>query len=144
MTALDLRPAGDRLDAVERLLASENLPTDDVREKPDCFHLARRDGRPVGVGGLEVLGTDALLRSVVVSEHARGEGVGTAVCDALATRAADRGVERLYLLTTSAEGFFTDRGYEQVDRTAVPERVRETTQFASLCPATATAMCRTL
>ncbi len=91
-----------------------------------------------------MLGSDALLRSVVVEPGSRGEGVGTAVCDALAERAASEGVERLYLLTTSAEGFFGDRGYEAVERDAVPRRVRETTQFDSLCPASATAMCRVL
>ena len=134
-----LRPVeGDDLDRVEALLVAGGLPTDDVRTKPECFFLARDGEAVVGAGGLEVYGSDGLLRSVVVAEPYRGRGYGGALCDALEARAREHGVGTLYLLTTTAAGFFRGRGYEATDREAVPPAVRRTTEFADLCPDSAT------
>jgi amino-acid N-acetyltransferase len=140
-----LRPAdADSLDYVERLLARNDLPTADVREKSDRFFVAFADGAAVGVGGVEPFPPDGLLRSVVVESSRRGEGVGAALCDRLEERAAAGGIDTLYLLTTTAREFFAARGYETVDRAAVPASIRETGQFESLCPSTAVCMRRRL
>ncbi|MGM0604277.1 MAG: GNAT family N-acetyltransferase [Halobacteriota archaeon] len=82
----------------------------------------------------------ALLRSVVVAPDHRGRGYGRAIVDATETLAARAGVDRLYLLTTDAAGFFQSCGYEVVDREAVPATIRRTEQFSSLCPRSATAL----
>lgn len=130
--------------AVEGRLADAGLPTDDVRDPAPSFFLAVADGEVVGVGGLETHGTVGLLRSVAVDPAHRGRGYGTAICDRLEARAAGAGVETLYLLTTDATGFFADRGYEPVDRDAVPPAIAETRQFASLCPDSAVCLCARL
>lgn len=128
------RVDGRRLPYVADLLARNDLPSRDLPAKPECFHVARVDGERVGAGGVEVYGPDGLLRSVVVEASERGTGVGSAICDALEGRAAGRGVERLYLLTTTAADFFEARGYDPVDRETVPEAIGRTTEFADLCP----------
>lgn len=130
------------LDRVEALLAANGLPTSDVRSGSGRFYLARDgDGDAVvGAGGVERNGSDALLRSVVVEGSSRGEGYGTALCTALEERARTEGVETLYLLTTTAAGFFERLGYEAVDRESVPSAVRSTTEFADLCPSSATCL----
>lgn len=128
------RVDGPTLSYLERLLDRNDLPARDVRAKPECFHVAVVDGDRVGGGGVEVYGREGLLRSIVVEPSVRGEGVGTAICDALERRAAEKGVERLYLLTTTAADFFEDRGYDPVERSAVPRVIGETTEFAELCP----------
>lgn len=151
--SVSLRRAGpDDIERVERLLRANDLPHRDVREKAGRFFLgvdedvARgpdgSDGEAelVGVGGVETFGTDGLLRSVVVPEAKRGRGYGTALCDALETRARREGIRTLYLLTTTAAPFFRDRGYAETEREAVPERVRASEEFADLCPATATCL----
>jgi amino-acid N-acetyltransferase len=130
----------DDLDAVEGLLEANDLPARDVRTSPATFYLARADARLVGVGGVEPYGSAGLLRSVVVEESHRGRGYGAALCDALEARAAERGVETLYLLTTTAAGFFRRNGYGAVPREEAPPSVRGTTQFADLCPTSATCM----
>lgn len=136
-----LRPADDAtLAYVESLLAENGLPSRDVRDRPDCFHVAYHDDERVGVGGLEVHGRAGLLRSVAVEESARGRGFGAAICERLETRARDRGVDRLYLLTTTAADFFARRGYETVERSDAPAAIRETTEFDDLCPASATCL----
>lgn len=134
----------DALGYVERVLDRNDLPSGDVRAKPDCFYVATSGGDPVGVGGIEVYGTDGLLRSVVVEESVRGTGYGSTLVDALETTAHDDGVSALYLLTTTAAGFFAARGYDEVDRVEAPDAIRQTTEFADLCPDTATCMLKSL
>ncbi|WP_440988344.1 arsenic resistance N-acetyltransferase ArsN2 [Haloarchaeobius baliensis] len=145
------RAAASEYSRVESLLAANDLPHEDVRDGPAEFFLASPaaaedtdDVTPVGIGGVERHGTDGLLRSLVVAEEYRGAGYGTALCDALETYARDNGVETLYLLTTTAAPFFRGRGYETVERDAVPDRIRDTTEFAELCPSSATCMTRAL
>lgn len=139
--SLTLREAdADDLDRVETLLEANDLPSRDVRTSPGRFFVARSDAERVGVGGLEVRGSDGLLRSVVIAEPSRGRGHGTALCEALENEARENGVATLYLLTTTAAGFFRGCGYEPVDRETVPAGVRRTTEFSDLCPASATCM----
>lgn len=130
------------LDRVEALLAANGLPTSDLRSGSGRFYLARDGDAVVGAGGVERDGSDALLRSVVIEESSRGEGYGTALCTALEERARREGVETLYLLTTTAAGFFERLGYEAVDRESVPSAIRSTTEFADLCPSSATCLCK--
>lgn len=139
-----VEPADGALSYVETLLEENDLPTADVRSESARFLVATVDDARVGVGGLEQYGSDALLRSVVVERSARGEGIGTALCDALESTATDRGVDALYLLTTTAADFFAVRGYDEIDRADAPEAIRNTTEFADLCPSSATCMRRSL
>lgn len=129
--------AGSDLEDVIALLRANDLPTADVRANAGSIYRASADGELVGVGGVERYGSNGLLRSVVVTEPHRGEGYGTAICDALEAQAQSNGIETLFLLTTTATAFFEDRGYEPTNRAAVPGSVRETSEFTDLCPETA-------
>lgn len=135
---------GDALADVEALLAANDLPADDVRDDTGAFYVAYDDADAVGIGGLEVYGSTALLRSVVVREDARGDGYGAAVCDALEREAREDGVDETYLLTTTASGFFAAHGYDEVQRADAPDAIRSTEQFADLCPDSATCMRKSL
>jgi amino-acid N-acetyltransferase len=142
---IELRPAeGEELAYAETLLSANDLPTADLRDGSGRFYVARTPEGRVGVGGIEVYGPAALLRSVAVEDAARGEGHGTAICDGLASLARAEGVETLYLLTTTAAEFFAARGYREIDRADAPARIRETTEFAELCPSSAVCMEREL
>ncbi|MEY7849233.1 arsenic resistance N-acetyltransferase ArsN2 [Natrarchaeobius sp. A-rgal3] len=144
-SSLTLHSVDDRtLPSVEALLEANDLPSADVREKPDSFYVARREGDRVGIGGIETRGADGLLRSVVVERPARGNGLGAALCTALEAQARADGVETLYLLTTTASEFFAARGYGVVDRNDAPATIRDTAEFTELCPATATCMRKSL
>lgn len=134
MEGFRLETADDNLGYVRELLTANDLPAEDVRSGPGDFYVATVDGTRVGCGGLEVYGTDGLLRSVVVAEPHRGSGYGGAITDALESRARASGVETLYLLTTTAADFFAARGYEPMDRSAVPDAIGDTSEFAEYCP----------
>lgn len=142
-SSVSLHPVSEP-EEVRALLARNDLPTADLAASPVELFEARAEGQRVGVGGLELYGTDALLRSVVVSPSMRGDGYGTATCDALESRASESGVETLYLLTTTASEFFERRGFEAVARNDVPVTVRDSAEFTDLCPDGATCMRRSL
>lgn len=128
------------LDRVEALLAANDLPYGDVRTKPGRFFVATSETEFVGAGGLEIYGSNGLLRSIVIKESRRGCGYGTVLCDALEGYARTNEVEALYLLTTTATEFFRRYGYEETVRENVPVTVRQTAEFAYLCPSSATCM----
>lgn len=138
--SLSLRRADSRdLDRVEALLEEQGLPSEDVRTAPGSFFVAS-DGSSteiVGIGGVEIHGSNGLLRSVVVTEPNRGKGYGRALCDALEKCAESEGVTTLYLLTTTATEFFEERGYREIPREDAPPSIRGTTEFADLCPSSA-------
>lgn len=132
------------MDWLEGLLQENDLPHQDIRTGAGQFFIAHDGPERVGAAGLEIDGENGLLRSVVVVDAKRGQGYGTALCDALEARARTNGVETLYLLTTTASAFFDEHGYDVIDREAVPPEIRETTEFAELCPRSATCMGKTL
>jgi amino-acid N-acetyltransferase len=131
--------------AVERLLAAAGLPTADLDTARDLrLRVVRENGRVVGAIGLERFGAVGLLRSLVVAPELRGRGLGGTLVDAAEQDARAAGLDLLVLLTQTAETFFARRGYVRIDRAAAPAAVRESAEFASLCPASATTMIKPL
>lgn len=130
---------------VHRLLSAATLPVDDLTPAhlEHFFACGAQDGT-IGVGGVELHGDDALLRSLAVDERARGQGCGSALVAALEAYARAEGAHRIYLLTTTAPHFFEGLGYRVVARETAPERVRATPEFAALCPASAVCMAKAL
>ncbi|HPI93418.1 MAG TPA: arsenic resistance N-acetyltransferase ArsN2 [Deltaproteobacteria bacterium] len=128
--------------AVLELLADAGLPTRDLSaEKIGAFLVARTgDGRIIAAVGCEAFGADGLLRSLVVHPDFRGLGLGKALAGAMEELAASRGVRALFLLTTTAPGFFPRLGYVSADRAAVPECIGATGEFRDVCPVSAVCM----
>lgn len=133
--------AGD-LDDVVALLEGARLPPAGIEAHfPGAFVVARVAGRFVtGCAGVEVYGGVGLLRSVAVAEGARGTGLGERLTRAAMRRAAGQGVRELYLLTTTAEGFFPRLGFERVERASLPAALEASEQLRGVCPASAVAM----
>lgn len=132
----------DDLVGIKSLLAACELPTEDVSAALLPGFLVAVDDTEAVVGSvcLEPLGPDALLRSLAVASHLRSTGLGAAMLQMIEREAKARTYASLWLLTTSARGFFEHHGYGAVERTDVPHAVRETTQFVRLCPSTAVCM----
>jgi amino-acid N-acetyltransferase len=128
-------------DALAAALSGAHLPTDDVREPGRMFwRFETTEGGPLGFGGLEVHGRDALLRSVVTLPMLRKRGNGATIVAALELEAKIRGASTVWLLTNSAKSFFERLGYATCDRAVVPDAIRATREFATLCPASADVM----
>lgn len=122
------------------LLTRSALTTDGVAEHLDDFLVAERDGELAGVAGLERYGEAALLRSVAVSEAARGTGVGALLTARAVESAAAGGARSVWLLTTTAESYFPRHGFRRTDRASVPAGVRESVEFTTACPSSAAVM----
>ena len=85
-----------------------------------------------------------MLRSLAVEPEHRNSGLGISLVSDAETWAAERGVETLYLLTTTAAQFFARLGYEAVPRFEAPAAIAATAQFSGLCPASSTFMRKVL
>ena len=122
------------------LLSASALPLDGAREHAQEFVVAERAGVLVGCAAVERYGDAALLRSVAVAPAERGNRTGEAIVRRCLADARAAGVGTLVLLTTAAEGYFPRFGFEVVDRTSVPDAVRESAEFRGACPASAMVM----
>ena len=130
------------LPKVRALLLESGLPDEDVGEHLDHFMLAWDNGTLAGTVGVELLGNDALLRSLCVSTSYRNRGIASELCNRIDAYARNAGVNRFYLLTTTAKDFFARRGYSLGSRENVPLTVQATAEFRFLCPCTAVCMVR--
>ncbi len=127
--------------AAKALLAAADLPTADLEAEHFVHFIAAGPAHaPEALIGLQPYGEVALLRSLVVSPAARGTGYGSALIAEIEAYAQQLSVRELYLLTNTAETFFSRRGYSRVERAGVPEVIRQTAEFSSLCPASAVCM----
>lgn len=141
--SIDLAGADD-LPAIKRLLAEADLPVQGVDDLIDAFVVVQSAGdprsAPLAVGAIEDCDRAGLLRSIVVHPDHRGQGLGLLVTSALIEAAAARGFDALYLLTETAESFFTRVGFESIARDTAPDSIRDTDEFRSLCPDSAVLM----
>ena len=142
----ELRPARPtEFDAIAGLLIAAELPVEDLNVTMlDGFIVATEGDVCVGVVGLEIYESNALLRSLAAEQQHRSRGLGTRLVDAIETEVQTRGVTALYLLTTTATTFFERVGYTAHDRATVPPSIAATTEFSSLCPDTADCLWRDL
>jgi amino-acid N-acetyltransferase len=132
------------LPGVLALLGKAELPTAGVTESVSQFVVAESQGKLVGVVGLEVYGASALLRSAAVEESWRGSGVGRVLVERALEVARERGIEDVYLLTTTAEHYFPKFGFACVSRDSVAEGIQSSVEFKTACPASATVMRKSL
>ncbi|WP_409526182.1 arsenic resistance N-acetyltransferase ArsN2 [Nitrincola sp. MINF-07-Sa-05] len=132
-------------DEVENLLSSAGLPVADLRDgcQLQLFGV-RSDDQIIGLIGIESHGTVGLLRSLVVIDTHRKGGYGQALVTQAEAWACRNGMETLYLLTTTASDFFARHGYVEASRSQAPDSIVGTAQFAGLCPALASFMCKEL
>lgn len=131
---------------IQALLKHAGLPFEDLSAAlmPDFIVLRGASGELLAAGGFEIHGEDGLLRSVVVADATRGQGLGGTVTTMIERRARKRGIRALFLLTTTAADFFPRLGYERFDRGGVPPALAGSAEFASLCPASAVCMKKNL
>ena len=128
--------AADR-STVASLLEESRLPLAGISESLDGFFVAEAGTSVIGAIGLETYGDYGLLRSAAVSESVRGRGVGRALVERVIDSARESGLAGIYLLTTTAEGYFPSFGFTRVERQTVAAPVTESVEFADACPASA-------
>jgi amino-acid N-acetyltransferase len=136
---VELAPAAlEHQASVLALLAETGLPLDGLEEQfPSAYVIARQRG-VVGVAGLERHGDFGLLRSVAVAERFRNTGVGRLLINDRLNAARALGIQQIFLLTTTAAGYFEKLGFVPTPRAEVPSAIAASIEFARACPASAT------
>lgn len=137
------RATQDDLPEAKRLVSAAGLPVEDLTADNLAF-VAALGNDVVGVIGLEDFGHVGLLRSLVVAADSRTAGLGHDLVAALEKSAREREMGELWLLTTDADPFFSQLGYQIRGRNSAPEAIRGTAEFIELCPGDAFLMCKPL
>jgi amino-acid N-acetyltransferase len=130
---------------VRALLVGAGLPVEDLDTVPELrFWVTEDGGKLVAAIGLEQSGTAGLIRSLVVAPSYRKRGLGRSLVATVEQQAEAEGVELLVLLTQTAEAFFKGLGYSVVDRANVPDEIKDSAEFRTLCPASALCMTKSM
>jgi len=139
--AVSYAPAGDQdVESIVSLLKTNNLPVSDLGVGHRMFLVAHSAGKVVGCVAVELYGDSGLLRSLAVDNGFRGKGIGQKLVAEAENWSVDNGLKSLYLLTTTAAGFFPKIGWNITERSLVPDSISLSTEFASVCPSTAVCM----
>ena len=140
LTSWPVRSASDFVE-LKSFLQENALPSDDIHLDGNQFVLYRNgSGRIIGSGGLEFYGDYCLLRSVAVAREFRKQGYGEKIAEDLINRARERSVSGVYLLTETAENFFTKYGFKKQSRQDAPKEIQSSSEFSSVCPVSAALM----
>jgi amino-acid N-acetyltransferase len=121
------------------LLKKNNLPTEDIAPGTQLF-VVEEDDKVVATVAVEYNYDNALLRSLSVSEEKRKTGVGAELVNFIEDYVQKQGVQSIFLLTTTAADFFSKRGYEIIDRSNVPEFIKNTKEYSVICASSSTLM----
>jgi amino-acid N-acetyltransferase len=134
------------LSAVAALLHDAKLPIEDLATAPGLkLWVLEIEGQLAGAVGLEgTANAGCLLRSLAVAASYQRRGLGQALVAHVESDARAHGIKRLVLLTETAQPLFQKLGYEVIERSAVPEPLRQSAEFRSLCPASAVCMAKNL
>jgi amino-acid N-acetyltransferase len=125
--------------AVVVLLLDVNLPPDGIELNMENFLIIRHPEAAAGpdflIGsvGFEIYKDSALFRSLAVHPDFQGMGLGSRLVNSMIEIAKGKGINRLFLLTDTAEKFFEKRGWVVVTRDKVPEDVKQSIEFTTLC-----------
>lgn len=129
---------------VRSVLQNNKLVYSDLDPGLPHFFKSVSNGELLGLIGLEIYGDYGLLRSLWVAPDYRNQGLATSLVLKLEEYAAGLNLNDLYLLTETAESFFSHKGYQVKERDTIPDILKTSAEFSSLCPSTARLMMKGL
>ena len=127
-------------DEIKSLLQSQNLPTEDLPNVLADFYAAVDAGELIGLIGMERYDHYGLLRSMVVHPDHRNKGIAETLVTQLEQEAKSSGITEMYLLTETADKYFSKKGYSTIARDAVPAELKGSSEFSHVCPVSAIVM----
>ena len=127
------------------LLQSLQLPTEGVQKHFGNFFVVRTSSAElIGCAGLEIYDQFGLLRSAGLKPGYQGRSLGLTLVQKIESLALKNKVTAIYLLTETAEGFFSKHGYKVVERMLVPKEIQKSYEYSKVCQQTAIVMYKTL
>ncbi len=134
----------DELPDILALLDECELPREGLAAHLPTTLVALSGNEIVGCSALELYQESALLRSVAVKPSYRSRGLGRRLTEAALDLATHHKISNIYLLTETADPFFSKLGFEPISRSNVPQKIQRSVEFTTLCPDTATVMTKVL
>lgn len=135
-----IRADAQHRESIISLLQNEKLPVKDLPDILSYFLVARDNDKVVGVIGLEQYENYGLLRSMAVDTSHRNQSIATQLVKRLENLCTEKNISCIYLLTETAADFFRKKNYETIKREEVPEAIKASSEFSSVCPVSATVM----
>lgn len=132
------------ISSIKTLLHSVGLPGSDLESAPIHFFGKKENNELIATGALEIYGSNAILRSVAIHPDFQKSGYGKQIVRFLEKKAVDLGIQKLFLLTTTAETYFKKLDYQPVKRELCPYKIKSSVQFKNICPSTATCLFKNL
>lgn len=124
------------------LLKASDLPTQDLPSEKVEFLVARNQQNVVGCIGLEQYNGNGLLRSFAIDPTLRSMGLGGKLYSYFLSFCKKRNIQKLHLLTTTAERYFLTKGFKVASREKAPKGISGSTEFSELCPASSSYLVR--
>ncbi len=133
-------------DKLIELLDIVDLPTSDLDElqRKNFFIIVSDAGDLVACLGFYPDEDYVLLRSVAVHPDLQGEGLAIELLAHAELYFRMNKVKQIFLLTTTAEGWFSRHGYLVISRDSLPKSILSHSQFTGLCPSSAVTMYKLL
>lgn len=132
------------LEKAKNLLVENDLPIEDIEASPITFFIATMNNNTVGTIGLEHYHEIGLLRSLAVKNNYKDLKIGSDLIEHLVKYCKKNSIKELYLLTTTAEKYFEKFNFQRIPRVDTPTVIKETKEFAMICPTTAVIMKKSL
>lgn len=131
-------------DAIKKLLDDNNLPTTDIYQDNIQLFIGLIDDKIMSVIGLEKYKNVGLLRSLAVTDLFKNQQVGSRLIRHIVDLCASEHIDKIYLLTTTAEKYFVKFGFTKIERMEAPDILKQTREFKDICPVSAVLMYKSL
>jgi len=125
---------------ISLLLTESQLPVSDLSQSKIHFIVALAESNLIGCIGVEQHGKHGLLRSFAVRPQHRNAGVGGQLFQKMLAYCQQLGMENIHLLTTTAEKYFSLKGFLKASRDEAPLEIKNTTEFSAICPSSSSYM----
>lgn len=125
---------------IAKLLRSQRLPSKDISPQLEHFFIVKENDSIIAVGGLELYGPYALKRSMATHPEHRQKGIAGSLVNHMVQYARGLNIQSVFLLTETAEHFFSGKGFQKIDRNAAPASIQQSSEYCGVCPASAALM----
>ncbi|WNF37272.1 GNAT family N-acetyltransferase [Bacillaceae bacterium IKA-2] len=116
---------------IQHLLAKAGSSKQGIEQNIDNFLVAcAPDKKIIGTVGIEPLGKDGLLRSLVLSSESWNAKIGLNFIELAVAFGKQKGFQKLYLLTNTSLPFFEYVGFKIMDEAEIPECVKASKHFS--------------
>ncbi len=116
---------------IQHLLAKANLSERGIEQNIDNFLVVEDpEKKVIGTVGIEPIGNDGLLRSLVMLSESWNAKVGLDFIELAVAYGKQKGYEKLYLLTNSSLPFFEYIGFRILEENQIPDHLKASEHFA--------------